>query len=494
MNDDSLALIHQANDKIHMAVKTAYGLSDRQLIQNSVLQGDTWGSLLASIQVERIGQECLKEGYYYLYKNVLPVGFLGLVDDVVGITEAGCKAHMLNSFMNIKSAEKTLQFGAAKCKTILVGKNKKVVPNNSLEVDSWDIIHEENQKTGDTELVETYRGKIEIEQVEEYKYLGFVISSTGDNMANIRKVKNKSIGVIKKIISKLESLNLRKYFFECALLFMNVMLRGSILYSCEMYYNLKEKEIRQLERIEENYIRKIFNTAKGCPITQLYLELGQHPARFEIQKRRLLYLKYILEQSEESLLKKLYNLQKRFPSRGDWASTCQDDLRKLEINLSEQEIQEMTKYKFKNLIKEKIKKLALNYLTEKQSKKGGQIEYRNLEMAEYLLPTCELNNKEKQKMFEIRNDMTKIPDNFGNKSLCLCGQRENMEHIYNCEIWNKTENEKIQYNNIYNGNIKKQIRILKIFEQNLEKRNKRMKIANSHEILIGSTVDSIIMG
>ena len=97
-------------------------------------------------------------------------------------------------------------------------------------------------------------------------------------------------------------------------------------------------------------------------------------------------------------------------------------------------------------------------------------------------------------MFEIRNDMTKIPDNYGNKSLCLCGQRENMEHIYNCEIWNKTENEKIQYNNIYNGNIKKQIRILKIFEQNLEKRNKRMKIANSHEILIGSTVDSIIMG
>ena len=49
VNDDSLALIHQANDKIHMAVKTAYGLSDRQLIQNSVLQGDTWGSLLASI-------------------------------------------------------------------------------------------------------------------------------------------------------------------------------------------------------------------------------------------------------------------------------------------------------------------------------------------------------------------------------------------------------------------------------------------------------------
>ena len=42
----------------------------------------------------------------YLYKNILPVGFLGLVDDIVGITEAGCKAQMLNAFMNIKSTKK----------------------------------------------------------------------------------------------------------------------------------------------------------------------------------------------------------------------------------------------------------------------------------------------------------------------------------------------------------------------------------------------------
>ena len=66
VNDDNLTLIRQANDKIHMAVNTDYGLSDRKTITNSVLQGDTWGSLLASVQVEKIGQECLREGYYTL--------------------------------------------------------------------------------------------------------------------------------------------------------------------------------------------------------------------------------------------------------------------------------------------------------------------------------------------------------------------------------------------------------------------------------------------
>ena len=139
------------------------------------------------------------------------------------------------------------------------------------------------------------------------------------------------------------------------------MLRGSILYSIEMCYNLKEKELRHIERIEEEFMRKIFQTSRGCPITQLYLEYGQYPARFEIQKRRLLYLKYILEQPEDSLIKKFFILQLSKPTRGDWASSCQEDLKSLKITLSNQEIQEMTKNKFTSLIKERIKENALNY-------------------------------------------------------------------------------------------------------------------------------------
>ena len=89
-----------------MAVKTPAGLRDRQTIRNIVLQGDTWGSILASVQVDNIGKETMKAGHYYLYKDILPVGFLGLVDDIVGITEAGYKAQQLNTFINQKTAEK----------------------------------------------------------------------------------------------------------------------------------------------------------------------------------------------------------------------------------------------------------------------------------------------------------------------------------------------------------------------------------------------------
>ena len=102
------------------------------------------------------------------------------------------------------------------------------------------------------------------------------------NLANIRQLEKKSIGVVSKIFNKLGCMNLQQYYFEGAVILMNTMLRGSILYACEMYHNLKESEIRRIERIEEGFMRKILQTSRGCPITQLYLEIGKAPARFEI--------------------------------------------------------------------------------------------------------------------------------------------------------------------------------------------------------------------
>ena len=197
VNDDSLSLLYQANSKVHVAVKTPTGLTDRQTISDVILQGDTFSSILASVQVDSIGQECMQAGHYYKYKDKLPVGFLGLVDDIVGISEAGYKAQQQNVFINLKTAEKTLQFGVSKCKSMLVGKNPLSVHNSDIMVDTWEAKYEDNPETGDAHLVETFSGLSKIEQTDKQMYLGFVISSTGNNMANIEQLKKKSIGIIK---------------------------------------------------------------------------------------------------------------------------------------------------------------------------------------------------------------------------------------------------------------------------------------------------------
>ena len=115
---------------------------------------------------------------------------------------------------------------------------------------------------------------------------------------------------------------------------------------------------------------------------QLYLELGQVPARFDIIKLRLYFLKYILQQAPESSVAKMYQLQLENPKRGDWASTAKKNLQDLNINLSNEEIRNMFKSTFIKLVRNKCKESAFRYLTNKRVKKGKDIEQAGAELCQ----------------------------------------------------------------------------------------------------------------
>ena len=68
----------------------------------------------------------------YIYKKSMQISMLGLVDDLIGITEVGFRAQQLNAILNVKSAEKGLQFGITKCKTMLVGLMQENYINSEL--------------------------------------------------------------------------------------------------------------------------------------------------------------------------------------------------------------------------------------------------------------------------------------------------------------------------------------------------------------------------
>ena len=108
IRDDNLCLLYNANKDIKMLVKTPYGLTESQTIYFSILQGDTWGPSCVSVQVDTIGRDALDAGIGYSYKQEVELGILGMVDDMAGVTEAGHMAQVMNQFINVKSAEKTI--------------------------------------------------------------------------------------------------------------------------------------------------------------------------------------------------------------------------------------------------------------------------------------------------------------------------------------------------------------------------------------------------
>ena len=141
---------------------------------------------------------------------------------------------------------------------------------------------------------------------------------------------------------------------------------------------LKENQVREIERIEENFMRKLLNTSRGCPITQLYVTLGQIPARFAMMRIRLSFLRYILNEDEDSAILRVTQLQLKYPTKGDWVSTCVQNLKQLEISQSFEEIKQMKINQFDKLLKIRIEKTGLNYLTSRQGIKGGEMHYSKI--------------------------------------------------------------------------------------------------------------------
>ena len=199
-------------------------------------------------------------------------------------------------------------------------------------------------------------------------------------------------------------------------------------------------------------------------------------------------MKTILEENPESLIYRFLALQFEKPTRGDFASSCIQDLAELEISLTMEEIKKITKYQFKKLIKMSIQKKALQYLIAKRGSKGIEIHYHELKMAEYLQPNEEeITITDQRNIFAIRNRMVEIPNNYrSNKDehKCVCGKNETTEHIYNCEQLNSDD----QYNNIhfeeiFKDNIEKQVEISRIFFKNLQSREKHLIVGNISHVI-----------
>ena len=78
--------------------------------------------------------------------------------------------------------------------------------------------------------------------------------------------------------------------------------------------------------------------------------------------------------------------------------------------------------------------------------------------------------------------MVEIPENFSSEkseTLCCCGDREIMSHIYYCEILSENRKQKTSYEKIYNGGNSEKTEVYKRFEENFKVRE---RIQNKCEI------------
>ena len=168
--DDKLALVYEANRSNLVAVKTSVGLTERVNIENIVTQGGTFGPIECANSIDKLGQKCYNKGEnLFVYKRLVQVLPLSMVDDLLTISKCGNKSLEMNTFVNAQIEAKKLKFhtpdedGKTKCHFLHVGKSSASCPD--LQVHGT-----------------------KMQRVSEDTYLGDIILEDGKNTKNIKKI------------------------------------------------------------------------------------------------------------------------------------------------------------------------------------------------------------------------------------------------------------------------------------------------------------------
>ena len=149
--NDKLALIYEANKINRVSVQTPHGPSERVVIEKIVMQGETFAPLECSVQVDKIGKECIEEKkFLYFYKNEVPVPPLAMVDDLIAVSKCGSEAVEMNAYLNAKTNLKKLQFGEEKCHKMHIGAQNDICPE--LFIDAWKVEHTKDMYTNQYNL------------------------------------------------------------------------------------------------------------------------------------------------------------------------------------------------------------------------------------------------------------------------------------------------------------------------------------------------------
>ena len=311
-------------------------------------------------------------------------------------------------------------------------------------------------------------------------------------MKNVVARKNKSIGIIKQIGSILEEICYGDFHFEVAVMLRDSLLLNSILTNSEAWYHVKTEEIEILGKCDESLLRIFFEAPCTTPKCMLYLESGCKPIRFTIMTRRVMYLHYILNEDEHSLISRFFQAQHSEPCKDDWSSQVCEDLLSLEIYLTFEQIKKSTREQFKKLVDESIHVAAFEYLLEQQKKSSKvlHIKYKDLKMQKYL-KSKKVNKYFAKFTFGLRSRMLDVASNYPNKSnqkmcpLCKDSKSEDsQQHILRCPKLNENEvmdNTCPNYQDLFADNVPKQLQISKIIEGKYRRRKKLIKKSSRQE-------------
>ena len=202
--------------------------------------------------------------------------------------------------------------------------------------------------------------------------------------------------------------------------------------------------------------------------------------------RRIMYWWHILHAKQSDMLVKVYNVQKVSHVQGDWIRLLEKDKKMFKINLSDEEVSGMSRYKMKNFVKKRGQELTLNYIEglKKKHSKSEHFEKSTLKTAQYLTDNS-FTKSQRELLFKLRSKTVQVKANFRNRNildmvceicqLFTCTQ----EHVLQCPVLTQqctiVNTANLKHSFIY-GNVEQQLLYTQIYIQFWEARQSILEL------------------
>ena len=425
-------------------MNTSVGQTERVNIPKIITQGGTWGPILCSNSIDKIGKYAIEKGKSFKYKSLVDVIPLGMVDDILSISKCGFSSVEMNISINTQIELKKMQFHVptgekkGKCQSLHVGKVSEFCHGMKVH------------------------GK-QAERVTETQYLGDILRADGKNVSNIKSRVGKGIGLISDIMSILKCVSFGSHYFEIAKVLREARLINGILTNAEIWYSLGISEIESLEKIDRMFLRQVFAVPQSVSWESLYLELGVIPLKVVLMSRRISYLHYLSRLDKNEMLYRVFSAQWKYPVKGDWTLEVKQNMCEFEITMNLEELSSKSKLSFKRLLREKTREYALKKLLEAKEKhsKMSNLHYKELKTQNYLKDP-NISVEEAKNIFAYRTRMAEFKENFKGKysnHLCvLCStSNDTQEHSFSCrEVTARVKLDE-EYKDIFKKNISRNL-------------------------------------
>ena len=275
--------------------------------------------------------------------------------------------------------------------------------------------------------------------VKSSKYLGDIINNKNNNEDMMVEREKKAIGKLISIFATTNEVTFGAYLYESLLIMYRAKYLPTLITNCQSWTNITNKNIEKLRILQLKYLKKMLRVPQATANCFIYLETGILPIDHEIWRRQFTFLHHILNLVDDDPVKVMYQQMKKLPQERNWANKITELRKTYDIRVTDEEIEGMSIFRFKNLIKTSIETVVFEELKSECAikSKTKHLQYNSFTQQHYIteLPPklMYIVTRIRCSMLNTIHDRPYLYRGVEKCRVCNIGD-ESLHHIINCYV------------------------------------------------------------